>query len=217
MTAPARAHHRHPRLHVPRAVEGRPVDHRSDIYTFGLILTDLLLGPRGLPTGKTAWEALTDGSTTPPSRSRRGTRKSRQHSTPSSPGACSWIQRTGSRPRGELVRRWNGWTTTATSFPSRAVSRARMGGRVALLGCPLGGTWWLAQSGAPAAPREPVTVLIADFANRANDPVFTGLIEQALAVGVEGASVPSRLPASRRAATGRAMTPGGRWMRPRRS
>jgi hypothetical protein len=41
--------------------------------------------------------------------------------------------------------------------------------------------------GAPPAPHEPVSVLIADFENHVNDPVFDGSIEQALTIGVEGA------------------------------
>jgi len=46
-----------------------------------------------------------------------------------------------------------------------------------------------AQGPAPtAAARDPVSVLIADFDNRANDPVFTGSLEQALSIAMEGAS-----------------------------
>jgi len=39
-----------------------------------------------------------------------------------------------------------------------------------------------------------VSVLIADFANRTNDPVFDGLLEQAMAFGVETASFVSAYP-----------------------
>ena len=35
---------------------------------------------------------------------------------------------------------------------------------------------------------EPVSVLIADFENRTNDPIFDGALEQALNLGIEGAS-----------------------------
>jgi hypothetical protein len=42
----------------------------------------------------------------------------------------------------------------------------------------IGGWWWLA----PKVPvvHEPVSVLIADFDNRTGDPVFDGVVEQAL-------------------------------------
>jgi tetratricopeptide (TPR) repeat protein len=45
-------------------------------------------------------------------------------------------------------------------------------------------------SRAPEVPieLEPVSVLIADFENRTNDPVFDGALEQALNLGIEGAS-----------------------------
>ncbi len=58
----------------------------------------------------------------------------------------------------------------------------------ALLVALVGGTWWLARSDGADGPHEPVSVLIADFTNSAKDPVFTGLVEQALAIGIESAS-----------------------------
>ncbi|MBA3638251.1 MAG: tetratricopeptide repeat protein [Acidobacteria bacterium] len=54
-----------------------------------------------------------------------------------------------------------------------------------------------------------MTVLIADFANRANDPVFTGLIEQALAVGVEGAGFINAYPRRDALRLAGQLTPGG--------
>ena len=68
----------------------------------------------------------------------------------------------------------------------------------------VGGTYWFARGPAqPPKPPDPVSVLIADFANSTQDAVFSGLLEQALAVGVEGATFVSAYPAARRAATGR--------------
>ena len=40
----------------------------------------------------------------------------------------------------------------------------------------------------PPAARQPVLVLIADFENQAKEPVFTGSLEQALNIAIEGAS-----------------------------
>ena len=39
-----------------------------------------------------------------------------------------------------------------------------------------------------AAPPEPVSILIADFDNQTGDPLFDGSLEQALLIGIEGAS-----------------------------
>jgi tetratricopeptide (TPR) repeat protein len=51
----------------------------------------------------------------------------------------------------------------------------------------LAGTWWLAQT-PPAEVQPPnMSVLIADFENRTNDPVFEGALEQALGIEIEGA------------------------------
>ena len=50
--------------------------------------------------------------------------------------------------------------------------------------------WFAKKGGAPvppAAAREPVSILIADFQNTANDPVFDGALEQALGIAMEGA------------------------------
>jgi eukaryotic-like serine/threonine-protein kinase len=52
------------------------------------------------------------------------------------------------------------------------------------------GVWQLlrTRTAAPVKPRDPITVLIADFENKAGDPVFEGSLEQPLGVALEGAS-----------------------------
>ena len=55
--------------------------------------------------------------------------------------------------------------------------------------------WWASRTPAPpAAVAEPVSVLIANFRNDANEPLFDGLVEQALGVGIESASFVSAYP-----------------------
>ena len=73
----------------------------------------------------------------------------------------------------------------------------------------LGGWWiWHLRGGvtAPVA-QEPVSVLIANFENRANEPLFDGLIEQALGVGIEGASFVSTIPVERRCESSQQINP----------
>jgi tetratricopeptide (TPR) repeat protein len=53
---------------------------------------------------------------------------------------------------------------------------------------------WRGVQEAPPAPHEPVSVLVADFDNQTGDPVFDGLVEQALAINVESASFVSVYP-----------------------
>ena len=52
------------------------------------------------------------------------------------------------------------------------------------------GGWWLSTRGpaAPAAEREPISVLVSDFVNSTGDPLFTGSLEDVLGLGIEGAS-----------------------------
>src|SRR4029078_744664 len=51
--------------------------------------------------------------------------------------------------------------------------------------------WWIWHTrgrGGPPVQQEPGSALIPNFDNRANEPLFDGLIEQALGVGIEGTS-----------------------------
>ena len=61
---------------------------------------------------------------------------------------------------------------------------------------------------APAPARPPLSILIADFQNNANDPVFDGSLEQVLAIAMEGAPFITTFPrrdalTAARAATGK--------------
>ena len=49
-------------------------------------------------------------------------------------------------------------------------------------------TWWLARGPAVPVQHEAVSVLIADFDNRAGDPDFNGSLEQPLGIAIEAAS-----------------------------
>ena len=44
------------------------------------------------------------------------------------------------------------------------------------------------QTGAPAEEPDPVSILIADFDNQTGNPLFDGSLEQALSIGIEGAT-----------------------------
>ena len=54
-------------------------------------------------------------------------------------------------------------------------------------------TWLIAGRPEPPPP-EPVAVLVSDFSNTTGEPVFDGLMEQAVTVGIEGASFITALP-----------------------
>jgi eukaryotic-like serine/threonine-protein kinase len=60
------------------------------------------------------------------------------------------------------------------------------------------------------AARDPITVLIGDFENRTGDPVFDGVVEQALSLGIEGASFIATIPRRDALRAAAAIKPGSR-------
>ena len=52
--------------------------------------------------------------------------------------------------------------------------------------------WWITPPVVEEKP--PVSVLVADFENRTGDPVFDGVVEQALGLGIESASFVTQYP-----------------------
>jgi tetratricopeptide (TPR) repeat protein len=72
--------------------------------------------------------------------------------------------------------------------PARISKRVLAAALVVVLAM-IGGTYFAGRrANTPVAAHAPVSVLIADFDNRANDPSFDGAIENALGLGIEGAS-----------------------------
>ena len=173
----------------PEQSKGAHVDHRSDIYTFGLILTDLLLGFRVRDPDTSPWQALTDRVNQPP----EPLAVRDPHVPPAFDAVITRCLQLDPKDRfattGELVAALNRLDDAGNLIPEPKRFTPRMAAAAAaLLVALVGGTWWLASGGGDGGPREPVSVLIADFTNSAKDPVFTGLVEQALAVGIESAS-----------------------------
>jgi serine/threonine protein kinase/tetratricopeptide (TPR) repeat protein len=179
----------------PEQSKGLAVDHRTDIYAFGLILTDLLVGVRVRKEGTTPWEALTSRIETPPTpiaardpgvpeafdavitKCLQLDPADRYLTTRDLVAAIDRLDDDGNLiPE---IKRWTPKTITAAAVLVTAL---------------VAGTWWFSRGSGVSAPSEPVSVLIADFTNKTNDPVFSGLIEGPLAVGVEGASFISAYP-----------------------
>lgn len=180
----------------PEQSKGQPVDHRTDIYAFGLILTDLLLGKRERPAGTTPWEALT-------SRIERAPEPvAKRHPGVPEPFDAIITKCLQLDPddrfatTAELVAALARLDDDGNLIPEPVTKRftpMMMAAAGVALVTLIGGTWWLARGNGPVE-HKPVSVLIADFTNTSNDPVFSGLVEQALSVGVEGASFISAFP-----------------------
>ena len=85
-----------------------------------------------------------------------------------------------------------------------------------------GTTGWLLYNrdgSAPAAAiaRDPISVLIGDFENKTGDPIFDGVVEQALSLGIEGASFVNAFPRREALRAAAAIKPGARLDEQRRA
>jgi serine/threonine protein kinase/tetratricopeptide (TPR) repeat protein len=174
---------------APEQFRGEEVDHRADIYAFGLILYDLLTGRRPKTGVRTAFEeaARRMNKPLPPlagvradvpaplerivSRCIQPDPAARYATTEELAADLDRLDEHGQlRP---LPKRFS---RTFLAVASMAILAA------------LVGTWQLARSRVPAEPPPPMSVLVADFDNRARDPLFEGTLEQTLGIGIEGAS-----------------------------
>ena len=172
---------------APEQARAQPVDQRADIYAFGLILYDMLLGRRR-GVGPSAFADLQKRLTQPPPAPRT-------------------IDTTIPEPLNEIVARCiqpdpgQRFQTTAELVVAlnrlddrghllpvvRRLTRRLAIAVLAVFAGLLGLTWWLARTPAPEAEPPSVSVLVADFHNTTGEAVFDGLLEQALTIGIEGA------------------------------
>jgi tetratricopeptide (TPR) repeat protein/tRNA A-37 threonylcarbamoyl transferase component Bud32 len=180
---------------APEQARAEQVDQRADVYALGLIFYDLILGRRAA-SAENPMAALMARlqQAPPPPRS----------IDPQVPEALDAIVTRCVQP--DPAARYQTSADLAAALdeldadghPRRAVVKRRgislpvAAAGAALVLALVGGTWWLAifTAGSAVAPaaHEPVSVLIADFDNKTGDQVFQGSLEQALALGMEGAS-----------------------------
>ena len=191
---------------APEQAIGKPVDQRADIYAFGLILSEMLIGKRGSSGGDTALALLIERASHAPPRLR-----TIDPAMPEpleqlvarclEPDPAARYQTT--RELEEALDRLdaNGhekYPKPAPAVAAKPAAQAKwpmVAAGLALVAALAGAGWIFSRPGAsgpgsaalPAA-HAPVSVLIADFDNEAKDPVFTGSLEQALNIAVEGAS-----------------------------
>jgi eukaryotic-like serine/threonine-protein kinase len=174
---------------APEQAMAEPVDQRADIYAFGLILYDLLLGRQ---RAKQSESALTElygrikAAPPPP------------HSIdPAIPEALNRIINRCVQPdraaryqtTAELAGELEGLDDSGKPLPMvRRLTRRLTAVSVAVVLGLLGLTFWLARGPGVPVTHEPVSVLIADFNNLAQDKTFDGALEGALGIALEGAS-----------------------------
>ena len=177
----------------PEQTRGETVDHRSDIFSLGILFFEMISGrsPFERPTPAETLSAilrdptpsLTWAAPAAPRRTLKAAsgilRRCLEKEPASRYQAASELAvalealEVDVRDR-RLARGWTG----------RGLAAAAITGLVLV-----SGTWWLTiRERAPdAAEPNVLTVLVADFDNRTGDAVFDGALEQALAIGLEGA------------------------------
>src|SRR5215472_9881063 len=180
----------------PEQAKGEKADARSDIFTVGIILYELLTGKSPYPSDTSIASLLkrTTEAAVPPSTLDSGTPRAINAIV------CKCLER-------ELTRRYQSveellgdleaWEQgrTASQLPSRLggqAQRRRVGllGGVALIALALsagGLVAWKKFASRPVGEQAPVSVLVADFTNHTGDPIFDDTLEPMFNVALEGA------------------------------
>ena len=168
----------------PEQARGMPVDRRTDIWAFGCVLYEMLTG-RSAFAGETISDTIAkiierepDWQTLPASTPARFLDLLRR---------C--LQKDQRRRLHDIAdaRIEIAEARTALSGPRRVVGLSVVAAGVALVVTLLAGAWFYAWRSIPSVQHEPVSVLIADFENRTNDPTFDRTLEPLLRIVLEGA------------------------------
>jgi serine/threonine protein kinase/tetratricopeptide (TPR) repeat protein len=188
---------------APEQGKGLAADHRSDIYAFGLILYDMLVGRKRKQKAESAVAEL----------------YARMEKLPPSP--CS-IDNTVPGPVNAITMRClepdpaKRYQTTPDLVSAldrlddrgkllpitKRVSRRMMAAAVVLVVALLGGTYYVTKLlTAPPKVHDPITVLIADFQNNTTDPSLGLTMGQTLRRALENASFISAIDRNRVRAT----------------
>ena len=171
---------------APEQARAEPVDQRADIYAFGLIFRDIVLG--NTRTARTsALDELRERMQAAPA--------SPRSLDPAIPVPVAEIIQRCLEPDSakrfqtseELIAALNRLDPQGEFLPEpRRFGRRHLVAAVTLVLALVGATWWLAKSLVPPPPPEPTSVLITDFDIQGVDGL-QGTVEQSLAISMEGA------------------------------
>jgi tetratricopeptide (TPR) repeat protein len=179
----------------PEQATGRAVDVRADIYAYGLIVYDMLCGRTRQKDFATPIEELRSRFEVPPPAIRPQRAEvpaaleavvmrcvqpavaDRFSDTPALIGALNALTDEGTLKPVEVPKKR--WPAVAGSVAATALAASL--------------AWWYFTPPV-VVEKAPVSVLIADFENRTGEPVFDGVVEQALQPGIESASFVTAFP-----------------------
>ena len=174
---------------APEQAAGLDVDQRADIYAFGLILYDMLVGRRRAQHAKSAVEELESRIKAAPApvKSIR----------PEVPDALDQIIARCLEPdrdkrfatSADLAAALDRLDDNAIPIPEqRGIPRGMAVAAAVLVATLAGATWWFTRTPPPPKQHEPVAVLIADFDNTTGDPAFTHSLEPMIKLALEEAA-----------------------------
>jgi len=191
---------------APEQARGDAVDQRADIYAFGLILRDMLLGLRrgraaeddlrqrmqtGVPPLRATDRKLPEALDRLASRCVAVDPAARYQSTAD---LCADLDRLDDEGKRRPDPRRLTWRVAAMAI----VGLVALGFVIVRVTRPT----------PPPPPHEPVSVLVSDFVNTTGDPVFDGALEQQLSMGIEASSFIVSFPRRDALRTARKIAPG---------
>jgi serine/threonine protein kinase/tetratricopeptide (TPR) repeat protein len=173
---------------APEQSRGEVADARADIYAFGMIFKDMLIGRQRPPKGVSRLDALQERLSKPP--------VSLREKDPAIPEAVDAIvvkclqldpaHRFATTD--DLVAAIARLDEHGVPIPEvRKVTPRMIVAASVLVVALLAGTWWFARGRAPVTHAQ-LSILIADFENATQDTGLDGTIEQPLGIALEGAS-----------------------------
>jgi serine/threonine protein kinase/tetratricopeptide (TPR) repeat protein len=188
---------------APEQARAAGVDHRADIYAFGMIFSDMLLGRRTVPDGMSPVEALQQ-RIQQPAVSLRASDASLPEAVDALVLRCLQLDPAARfQTTDELVATLERLDENGEPIPEpRRFTPRMIAASVMLLAVLMTGTWWLTHTPPPPKAHDPVSVVIADLVNSTGDPAFNSTLEQTFRRGLEDASFISAYDRSRVSALG---------------
>jgi serine/threonine protein kinase/tetratricopeptide (TPR) repeat protein len=169
----------------PEQARGLPVDRQTDIWAFGCVLYEML-------SGRPAFAGETFSDTIVRILEREPDWQQLPASTPAKVRDLlrRCLQKTQQRRLHDVAdaRIEIEDTYIGLKAPRRMVTLQVLVAGLVLSLALVAGVWWYARRSIPPVQHEPVSILIADFQNRTNDPTFDRTLEPLLRIVLEGAA-----------------------------